>query len=101
MPSIVYAVIINHVDTIAKSDVFFFITTIAVIAISVIFAVVLIYVVKILRDIKDISGIAKDQTKSLSGDLDELRTRVKKKGQGWMQIYGHFADFFRKKKGRK
>lgn len=61
-------------------DVFFYITTIAVIVLTVIGAVALIYFIKILRDIKFIINKAKAGTELLMDEGEKL--------MDWVKIFG-------------
>ncbi len=61
-----------------QSDIFFFVTTIAVVVVAIFFVVALVYVIRILKNIKDVSDIVKSNAKFLSGDLSGMRKKLKK-----------------------
>ncbi len=61
-----------------QSDIFFFITSIAVVIITISILVVLWYVIRILKNIKDVSEIVKRETIFFSGDLSGIRKKIKK-----------------------
>ncbi len=67
-------------ESIIKSDIFFFITGIAVILLTVFWLVLLgmiiYYARKIIRDIKTISSVVKDQTERISEDADRVRENL-------------------------
>ncbi len=84
-------------DSILKSDLFFFITSVAVVLVSAVVVVVLIYIVRIMRDIRDIASTLKHQTESLSQDIDELRSKVKEEGWPWSKLTGFLGKFVKKK----
>jgi uncharacterized protein YoxC len=67
-------------DVIAKSDVFFFITTIAVVCVSVVLIVVLIYAIRILRDVFYVIRLAKQESSLVKDDIDAFRARLTERG---------------------
>ena len=67
-------------ETLAKSDVFFLITTIAVVLVTLVIVVAAVYIVKILNDIKYIAGRVKNESDNLSEDISDLRNHFKSKG---------------------
>lgn len=76
-------------DTLIHADIFFFVTTIAVVIVGAVLAVALIYFVKILSDIKKITKQVHEETILFREDLHDLRTEVHHDGFK-MQ---HFIDF--------
>jgi uncharacterized membrane protein len=60
-------------DTIAKSDIFFFVTTISVILLKIWGIIIIVYIFKIVSNVKDASDRLKSQAKKVSEDIDELR----------------------------
>ena len=77
-------------DPFYKQDIFFFVTTVAVVLITIISAVVLVYVAVILKDIKYIVRKAKTESDLIGEDLHKLRENVKDEGAK----IKHFAKFF-------
>ncbi len=79
-------------EPIIKSDIFFFITGVAVIALTAVLIVALYYIVKILKNVRYISDKAKIETDHLTEDVKELRENVRKEGAKvkW------FAEFINK-----
>lgn len=67
-------------ETIVKSDLFFFVTGISVILITffwlIIIAIVSYFGYKILKNLRAISSIVKDQTEKISSDADRMRKTV-------------------------
>jgi hypothetical protein len=91
--------------SIAKSDVFFFITSVAVVVLSIGIAVALVYILRILRDLKELSSKAKDEGSKILDDMRSLREHARGGGvslAGVMSLLG-FAKKIRKttKKMRK
>jgi len=73
-------------ENIAKSDMFFFVTTIAVIVVTLILVVVFAYVIRIASDIKYIAGRAKQETDEIADDLKSARETLKAKGKTFATI---------------
>lgn len=65
-------------SSLAKSDIFFFITSLVVIIIGIGVTWAFFYIINILRDVKDVSRTVKEETKEIVEDISELRTNVKK-----------------------
>jgi len=87
-------------ESILKSDIFFFITSVVVVAIGIGTVASFFYIVSILRDVKGISRTVNQETKEMVEDISQLRTKVKSESA----IVG-ISAFFRKlfargKKGR-
>jgi len=84
-------------DTLILADIFFFVTTIAVVVVGIAFTVALIYLVKVLSDIKKITGDVRDEAVLFREDLRGLRTAVRKEGFRLRSFIGLFTKFFGKK----
>lgn len=84
-------------DTLAKSDVFFFITSVAVVMVTAAIIVIAFYVVKILSDLKHIMRRAKHETELIVEDIDNLRGNVKREGMKWKFFSRFFSNLKRKK----
>ena len=67
-------------DAIVKADIFFVVTTIAVIAIALVLCWLMVYLIRILRDVKDISGRVNKESKAVVDELDAFRLQVKTNG---------------------
>ena len=68
-------------EEVLKSDVFFFITSTAVVVLSLVLLVALYYLIKILRDVKDISHTVKRESELILSDVDAVRRSIKKKSK--------------------
>lgn len=88
-------------DALAKSDIFFFITSIAVIVIGITLTVLFLYTIKVVRDVKDISARAKRQAELISEDIDRLRSEAKEDGSQWLRVFRGISEMFAGKKGRR
>ena len=84
-------------STLIHADIFFFVTTIAVVLIASLFIVVIIYVVRILNDLHYISGVVRKETDLIAADIEEMREDMK--GQGFFQgLYSVILGLFRARK---
>ena len=83
-------------DTLIKADVFFFITTVAIIVLSLLLAVLIIYIIKISKDIKYISNKAKNEADLIAEDLSDLRENVKEKGVKLKYLISFFNNLRKK-----
>lgn len=67
-------------NTLIHADIFFFVTTIAVVVVAIALTVALIYLAKVLSDIKDITRQAKEETALFREDIAGLRSDVRREG---------------------
>ncbi len=73
------------------ADIFFFITTIAVVIFSVLLVIALTYLVKILRDIRKVVHTVEEEMEHIKGDVYDARvgirgSRVVQKIKGFLGI---------------
>lgn len=87
-------------DIVLQTNIFFYITSAAVILVTILFLFVLWYVISILRNVRDISEKAKKGTDALVEDLGELRKNVKKDGTKARQVIAFFLQLIVPKKKR-
>lgn len=81
-----------------KSEIFFFVTTIAVCVFTLIGAIALFYILKILRDVQEISHKIRTETSKFADDVDALREVATE--EGLPGVYATLKKFI-KGKGRK
>lgn len=81
-----------------QANIFFFVTTIAVIAITLVTVIAGAYAIRVLRDLTYISKRARDKSDEIIKDIDELRSSIKNQG-----LKTHFVGAFLKRvfKGKK
>jgi uncharacterized protein YoxC len=65
-------------ETLAKADVFFVITGVAIILVTLFILAVLFYILKILRDVEDITDSVRDEAKNIVEDVSFVRRHTKK-----------------------
>jgi hypothetical protein len=75
-----------------KSDIFFFVATIALVVISIGIAVAIVYVVLILRNVKEFSDRAKEEGKAFVDDMKMFRENLKSKGGAARGIFDFFIS---------
>lgn len=89
-------------ETLIQADIFFFITSIAVILVTILCIVLLAYGVKIARTVSSIATTIKEESENVIEDIAELRGKVKEEGVKvsafWRFVTGfilnRFADKF-------
>lgn len=82
-------------DSLLKSDLFFFVTTTVVIILGILIAVALVYLVRILSDVKKLSKKVRQEGESIVDDIEGLRENIKKNTIKLSDILSF--GFFRKK----
>jgi len=88
-------------DTLIHADIFFFVTTIAVVAITLLLIIVLIYLIKVLNRIKSIAEQVRDETILFREDIHDLRDSVKREGfklKSLFSVVQRFIPFISKQK---
>lgn len=85
-------------DSFIHADIFFFITSIAVVLVTAILVVALIYLIRILRDAKAVTGKVKEEAKLISEDIDGLRAKTRQEGVKLKNFVDFFSGFSGKKK---
>jgi len=87
------------------ADIFFFITTIAVVIFTALMIIVGVYVIITLRDVRDLVKVVKDEAIHLVEDVEDFRENAKVKIRVVSKILKAFAStafikaLFGKKKG--
>lgn len=81
-------------DTLMKADIFFFITTIAVIIGAVLLIIILIYGILIFKDLLAISKKVKEETELIAMDIDEAREHIKKQAHDFGSIFSFLKGIF-------
>ncbi|MFA6006617.1 MAG: hypothetical protein WC764_02745 [Candidatus Paceibacterota bacterium] len=87
--------------SLARSDIFFIITGVAVVALSLIFLVILIYVAYIMKELHHIMRVVHRESELISEDIAELRTKVATQGFKWSSIFIFLRKLWRFKSSKK
>lgn len=88
-------------ESIAKSDIFFFVTTISVIVVTLVLVVALAYIIRIASDLKHIAGRAKQETDEIADDLKSARIALKEKGKTFATVLSTLWFLRKKRKSKK
>lgn len=76
-------------DEFLKMDIFFVVTTVAVLVVTILLAFVLIRVLRILKNIEDISVMVEAEGEKIREDIAQVRQKVKEEG---LRV-SHMMDF--------
>ena len=83
-------------DSIVKSEIFFFISSIAVIVLSVGAAAVLVYAIRVLRDVDHVAKLVRDESDLIAKDVSQLRESAEKEGVKISRLARLFRKYFNK-----
>lgn len=81
-------------DTLIHADIFFFITTIAVILFTILAIIILVYVVGIVRSFSYIAKRLQKESDQVADDIAEIRERVKTEGEKVSNLWKFATGFF-------
>lgn len=81
-------------ETLAKSDVFFFITSVAVILLTAMCLIILFYGIRLFRTAVLISRKIKEEGDAISNDIAAIRTKVSEQGFGIKTLFNLISGFF-------
>jgi hypothetical protein len=88
-----------------KADIFFFITTLAVVVTSIVLTIAFVFIIQILRDVRYITKRIRKETDGLLEDVHDARNFVKKEVKQALDIRelisGIMGMFVKKKRSRK
>lgn len=84
-------------ETLAKADIFFFITAIAVVILSAAFAVVLVYIIRILKRVDEISERVKKESDAVMDEVASFRQNLKEEGLNFNRIISLFSKKSKRK----
>lgn len=84
-------------ESIMKSEIFFFISSVAAVILTILIGIIAAYLIRILRNVDDISAKAKDEVGLIKEDVADLRQNIRDEG---IKVKS-FVSFFNKLKGRK
>ena len=83
------------------ADVFFFVTTIAVVFVAILLVAALIYLIMILNRIKSIAEQVRDETILFRQDIHGLRESIQKEGFRMKSLFDFGYNFFKRQVGKK
>lgn len=88
-------------ESLIHADVFFFISTIALVVLSIGFGIALFYVIRILRDAGEIADKFKAESGEIVADSKRLRAALRDEGVKWGHVIGLVRCFFMRQPERK
>ncbi len=88
-------------ETLAKSDAFFFITSIAVILLALMALVILFYGIRLARTAMIISRKIRTESDNISNDIAAIRAKVSEEGFGIKMLFKILSGFLGGSLGRK
>ena len=87
-------------DTLVHADIFFFVTTIAVVIVALALTIALVYLAKVLSDVKEITKQIKEEAVLFREDIGGLRSDIKKEGFRVERFLIFVKNLFKKTKTR-
>ena len=88
-------------DSFIHADIFFFITTMAVIVVGIVLTIALIYIVVILNTIRNISEMVRSESGLIAEDVHDIRNKIRSGRFTLAGIFRLFQQLFAVSKGRK
>lgn len=91
-------------DKLVHADIFFFITTCAIVILTIIFAVALVYGVFIAKNVHYVVKKIKEESDNISGDIAHARQKIKEQGMkvaSFMAFIKSLASFGSARKTKK
>ena len=84
-------------ESLIHADIFFLISTIALIVITIGISAALFYGIKILRNVRDITDRAREESYEVLADIQSLRRGLRDEGVKWKHVAGLARGFFVRK----
>jgi len=81
-------------DTLIHADIFFFVTTIAVVVITIALTVLIVYLIKVFRSVRKIADMVSDETVLVRKDIADLRSEVRERGSRAIGAFDWIERFF-------
>ena len=88
-------------QSLIQANIFFFITSIAVILVTILAVVILMYIVLVLKDFRGISSKIREETDLIAMDINEARAHIRKEGVKAGFVFNFFKQLFKKQKSTK
>ena len=88
-------------DTLVQADIFFFITSIAIVIVTIAVLIALFFLIQILRDVRYTSKRIREEADRIVSDVDDLRNFLKKEGKraiNLKELVGGVLHMFQGKK---
>lgn len=95
------------VDQVLQTNIFFYITSVAVVIVSALLIIALYYIINILQNIRDVTDRVRRGSEQFAEDVNELRDNIKEEGANLRHLVtfvgrrtGWFPDAGKKKSRR-
>ena len=88
-------------EELIHADIFFFVTTIAVVVVTIAVVIASVFFIRILRDLKDVSRRIRDEAEDIEEDIEVLRTAVKTEGFKLRHLFSFFFGLAERGKHRR
>ena len=90
-------------DAFAKMDIFFLVTTVAVIVLAIFVVTVLFYVLRTARDVSEVVHIVRKESERFAKGASSARERIRGRGENIVQSFVAFVQSLAqtKKRGQK
>lgn len=73
-------------NSFVQADIFFFITTVAIVVVTIAIVIALLVFIQILRDVRHVSKRAREESDRVLSDMEDLRRFLKKEGKRAIDI---------------
>jgi uncharacterized membrane protein len=84
-------------DTLIHADIFFFVTTIAVIVVTALLVIVLIYLIRVLRQVEEIGKEIKAEAVLVREDIHGLRENIRRDGFKVQHFFNFVTGLIKRK----
>jgi hypothetical protein len=80
--------------TLIHADIFFFVTTIAVVVVTIAITVLIVYLVKVFQSVRKIADAINEETILLRRDIGDLRNEIRARGARAAGAFDWLGRFF-------
>jgi len=87
-------------DNFLKMDIFFAVTTVAVVVIAVLLSMVLIRLLRVLDKVEQVTTLVHEESEQIRNDIREVRARVKEEAVSAGKLLGILGGFVKPKRRR-
>ncbi len=81
-------------ESLIHADIFFFISTIALVVLSIGVLIVIIYLIRILHNVREVSQRVREEGDEIVGDIRSFRMALREEGLKWKIVVGLIRGFF-------
>lgn len=81
-------------ETLIHADIFFFVSTIALVLITAGIVIAFVYVIRILKDVQEMTEKGKHEWDEIVADSRKLRSALRDEGMKWKHVVDLVRNFF-------